>query len=76
MTFPFPDGVFGPQDIQAMSTALEEVCKALDLRDDAKSEREILAKKIVSLARQGECNAGLLRERVLREFSETHARSW
>ncbi len=39
MAFPFPDGVFGPQDIQTMTTALEEVCKALDLRDDAKSER-------------------------------------
>jgi hypothetical protein len=36
--------VFGPQDIPAMSTALEEVCKTLNLADEAKSEREFLAK--------------------------------
>ena len=32
------DSVFGPRDIQAMSTALEDVCKTLNLADEAKSE--------------------------------------
>ena len=63
------DKVFGPQDIQAMSAALEDVCKILNLADEAKSDRELLAKKIIALARQGERNAALLRDRMLRELS-------
>ena len=70
---PFLEGrTFGPQDIQGMSTALEEVCDILKLADAAKSERELLAKTIIALARRGECNAALLRDRLLREI--THAR--
>ena len=61
-------GVFSRQDIQAMSTALEDVCKILNLAD-AKSDRELLAKKIIALARQGECNAALLRDGMLREIA-------
>jgi hypothetical protein len=50
---PFLEGsAFGPQDIEAMSTALEDVCKTLNLADEAKSERELLAKKIIAFARQ------------------------
>ena len=63
------DRAFGPQDIQAMSTALEDVCKTLNLADEAKSERELLAKTIIVLARQGERNAALLRDRTLRELA-------
>jgi hypothetical protein len=52
--------VFGPQDIQAMSTALEDVCKILNLSDEAKGERELpLAKRIIALAHQGERRAAL-----------------
>ena len=60
--------MFRPQDIQAMSTALEDICKILNLADEAKSERELLAKKIIALAHQGERNAALLRDRMLREI--------
>jgi hypothetical protein len=63
------DKVFGPEDIQAMSTALEDVCKTLNLADEAKSERELLAKKIIALARRGERSAALLRDRMLREIA-------
>jgi hypothetical protein len=62
------DNVFGPRDIQAMSTALEDVCKILNLTDQAGSERELLATKIVVFARQGQREAGLLRDRTLREI--------
>ena len=31
--------MFGPQDIQAMSTALEDICKILNLSDEGKGER-------------------------------------
>jgi hypothetical protein len=61
--------VFGPQDIQAMSTALEDVCKTLNLADEAKSERELLAMKIIALVRQGERNTALLRDRMLTELA-------
>ena len=63
------DKVFGPRDIRAMSTALEDVCRTLDLAEEAKSERELLAKKIIALARLGECDAARLRDRMLREIA-------
>ena len=66
---PFLEGrAFRPQDIQAMSTALEDVCKTLNLGDKAKREREYLAKRIITLAQQGERNAALLRDRMLKEL--------
>ena len=61
-------GAFRPQDIHAMSTALEDVCKTLNLGDKAKREREYLAKRIITLAQQGEQNAALLRDRMLKEL--------
>jgi hypothetical protein len=67
---PFLNGkVFGPEDIQAMSTVLEDVCKILNLADEATSERELLAKKIIALARQSGPNAALLRDRILSELA-------
>ena len=67
---PFLEGrVFRPEDIQAMSTALEDICKTLNLADEAKSERELLARKIIALARQGDCSAALLRDGMLREIA-------
>ena len=62
------DSVFGPQDIQSMSTALEEVCNILNVADEAKSQREQLAKKIITLAHQEQCSAALLRDRMLKEL--------
>jgi hypothetical protein len=62
------DHVFGPQDIQAMSTALEDVCAILNLPHQAQSERELLAQKIVLFAHQGQRDAALLRDRTLREI--------
>jgi ABC-type hemin transport system substrate-binding protein len=69
------DNVFGPQDIQAMSTALEDVCNILDLPNEAKSDRELLAKKLVALAQQVPRDAALLRDRMLREIASGR-REW
>jgi hypothetical protein len=63
------DSVFGPQDIQAMSKALEDVCNILNLANEANTEREMLAKKIITLSHQGERSAALLRDRTLREIA-------
>ena len=58
---PLSGKVFGPEDIQAMSMALEDVCKISNLAEEAKSERVLLAQKIVAIAPQGECNSARLR---------------
>ena len=62
------DNVFGPQDIQAMSLALEDVCNILNLADQARDERELVARKIVVFAHQGQRDAALLRDCMLREI--------
>ena len=55
------DNVFGPTDIQAMSVALDDVCKILNVADEAGRERELLAKNIIAFAHQGQRDAPLLR---------------
>ena len=64
-----PDTVFGPKDIQAMAMALDDVCKALQLADDAKRPREVIALRIIELARYGVRSPTQLRDRVLSEAS-------
>jgi hypothetical protein len=60
---------FQPDEIDAMSRALEETCKALHVNGQAK-DREVIASRIIDLARNGILDARALRERVL---SETRA---
>jgi hypothetical protein len=44
-------GGSGPDDIKAISIALDEVCSKLGLTDDKKQEeREVLARRIMALA--------------------------
>jgi hypothetical protein len=59
--------VFDPETIQAMSSALEQACRTLNLRDDATREREVVAVRIIELARRGEHDAARLCRRVLSE---------
>jgi hypothetical protein len=60
-------GTFEPEDIEAMSLAFEEVCKALEIQPGATGEREAVAVRIIELCRRGERNSARLTERVLRE---------
>ena len=61
---------FGPDDIKAISIALDEVCSKLGLTDDKKQEeREVLAERIMALARHGERDPAALRDSVLRELA-------
>lgn len=64
------DGVFDPMDITAMSVALDDVCKSLDLREGP--AREVVAERIVDLARRGVRSATVLRDRVLHEVGQAH----
>ena len=68
------DNVFGPREIRAMSVALEDLYKILNVADGTKSEREFLAQSIIALARQGERDAPALRDRILREIA--HGKGW
>jgi hypothetical protein len=61
---------FDPEMIEAMSTALDEACRALKLSEDATREREVVAVRIIELARRGERDPVRLRDRVLREAGE------
>ena len=58
-------GAFEPKDIAAMSMALEDVCRALGLQDPM--TREVVAIRIINLARQGERSPTRLRDRALYE---------
>lgn len=62
------DSVFDPNDIQAMSMALDDVCKSLNLREGA--AREVIAERIVNLARRGVRSPTVLRDRVLHEAGQ------
>src|SRR6185437_7432572 len=48
------DSVFEPHAIKAMSMALDDVCSALKLRDGDGSAKEVIAARIIDLARHGE----------------------
>ena len=63
------DAVFEPKDIKAMSMALDDVCTTLNLRDG--HAREIIAERIITLARGGERSPTILRDRVLKEANLT-----
>jgi hypothetical protein len=60
-------GSFDPTDIQLMSLAFEDVCKALSLPANDTNARRVIATRIVELARRGERDPNQLRDRVIRE---------
>ena len=55
---------FDPQDIDAMSAALDAVCKLLNVRDNT-TARELIALRIIELARCGQRSSAVLEERLL-----------
>jgi hypothetical protein len=68
--------MFDPETIAAMATALEQVCDALKINGDAKA-REVIAIRIIELARRGENDAEKLQDRLLREANgEVRLQPW
>ena len=63
------DVSFGPEEIQAMHSAYEDVCKQLGLREQ-KNDRvtEVVALKIIEIARTGERNTAVLRDGALKSL--------
>jgi hypothetical protein len=58
---------FGPAAIEAMSKAFEEACNALQVFAGDEKGREIVATRIIDLARGGLVDATALRDRVVAE---------
>ena len=57
---------FDPEAIDAMSKALEDACKALHINGEIK-DREVVAARIIDLARNGVIDAKALSDRVINE---------
>ena len=55
---------FDPEAIDAMSKALEEACKALHIDGEIK-DREVVAARIIDLARRGVVDSQTLSARVI-----------
>lgn len=64
------DCAFAPQDITAMSMALNDVCKELSISKDDTAARQAVAVRIVELAQRGERSPTKLRDRVLKEATD------
>jgi hypothetical protein len=66
---PYLDGMsFQPEAKRVMGVAFEMVCVALRLADRSDLANEIIARRIIELAKAGEHNPDLLCENVLKEF--------
>jgi hypothetical protein len=59
---------FGPEDTAAMTTAFKEALKRLNVADRETPMATSVAKKIVRLAKRGECNPTRLTEGVISSF--------
>ena len=64
---------FEPETIEAMSKALEDACKALHI-DGQINEREVVATRIIDLARSGFIDVRVLTERVVAEVKAMRSR--
>ncbi len=62
--------VFGPDEITVLTTAFEDTLRTLRLADRADPATEIIAKKIIELAQQGERDPVRLRERAIQFLSQ------
>jgi hypothetical protein len=70
---PDDQSAFAPEETHAMSVAFDEVCRALNVAPTAARERQIIATRILDLARSGHADAAAISRRVLSEarISET-----
>ena len=58
---------FEPEAIQAMSTALELSCADLGILAGDHHDRQVIAARIIDLARDGIVDASVLHQRVIAE---------
>ena len=58
---------FEPEAIREMSQAFQDACNALGISAGDQRGREVIAARIIDLAREGLIDAAALRDRVLKE---------
>jgi hypothetical protein len=58
---------FEPEVLKALGSAFDQICEALRLCPDEAHNREVIAVRIIELARNGVIDAEALRDRVLLE---------
>jgi hypothetical protein len=61
------DAVFEPEEVHALAVAFDDICREMDLPLTAKVAREVVATRIIDLAREGLIDPTLLTGRVLHE---------
>jgi hypothetical protein len=64
------DQIFEPNHIEAIRSAFQRACVALQLQGTCDAFTEIMATKIIELANAGESNPERLCSKVLSELSE------
>ncbi len=63
-------GVFEPKQIAAMTAAYERVLQRLGLADRDDPLTEVVAKKVIELAKLGELNPDILYEKALVDLQQ------
>jgi len=71
--YPDDQAVFTPETTHGMATVLDAVCRELHVPETALEERQIIAARILDLARGGVTDVETLRSRVLSEARRTAA---
>jgi hypothetical protein len=69
------DVAFGPEDLAAMLAAFDEALRKLGLNDRTDKVTELVARQIISIAKQGERDPARLCDAVVRAFKEDGAAS-
>ena len=60
-------GAFGPEVIAAMCEAFEAACKELGNDGESEAPREVIARRIIAVAKLGDCDPVRLQAAALRE---------
>lgn len=63
-------GAFEPPQIDAMASAYSKACAALSIAESDSESRQIVATRIIDLARDGLASADELYERVMTESAK------
>lgn len=61
------DAVFDADATHALAVAFDDICREMNLPKTASEAREIVAARVIDLAREGELDPQLLCARVLHE---------
>jgi hypothetical protein len=69
------EGVFEPKQIATMTQAYEQALQRLQLVDRDDPLTEIVAKKIIELAKRGELDPAALCEKALADLDQSDQRS-